>query len=269
MYPEFEALASGNGQTRLRARFKVGGDDSNTYIDVKGEDSLIGTVGKQEKTLKEVDDELFGADFDEDKGGTAINIALDRGEQDDGAPESTAELPEPFALELLSNKIIRRGEPIKFSWAPAAEPGKMNWKLDSDCTFLADGQGIGDDGEFSVPAKEHKQVGKDDEKECKATLIVDRVLNGTVDDVFDDGEFVAIQRRTVTFTSVGPDAAIEGEPTEEPDAGAGATDTDSGTKVPAETDGGSQPPPEESDAGVADADAGASDAGVPAADAGK
>jgi hypothetical protein len=260
MYPEFSAISDGSG-TRVHARLKVGGKDSNTFVDVKGEDSLVATVGTEEKTLEEVGSEEFAADFKADEGGTKVNIALDRGEADDGAPASKATLPEAFDLTLESAKIIRRGDPIMFSWAPAGGPGTMKWDLDSDCTFIASGV-AGDDGTFTIKGEDHNQIDPedDDEKECTATLTLDRVLKFTVDKAFDGGEFVAIQRRTVRFTSVGPDAELKDEP-KPSDKDAGVV-PDAGGNADAGGEPADEPKP---DAAAAEPDAGAE----PATDAGK
>ena len=40
IYPEIQVTATGNGSSLVRVRLKVGGSDSNTYLNLTGDDTL-------------------------------------------------------------------------------------------------------------------------------------------------------------------------------------------------------------------------------------
>jgi hypothetical protein len=45
IYPEVMVTATGDGQSRVEVRMKVGGPSSNTYLDMTGDDKIEVTVG--------------------------------------------------------------------------------------------------------------------------------------------------------------------------------------------------------------------------------
>ena len=51
IYPEFAAIADGSGSTEVSARFKVGGNDSNTFLDIQGGDRIEMTSEGETRTL--------------------------------------------------------------------------------------------------------------------------------------------------------------------------------------------------------------------------
>src|SRR5688572_15712553 len=99
IYPEITVTGTGNGSSTVSVRLKVGGSDSNTFLDLKGDDELKATVDGETKTL-DGSGNTYQTTFGTDAEGTEFTVAFLRGDQDDDAPESTVTMPAPFDLML-------------------------------------------------------------------------------------------------------------------------------------------------------------------------
>src|SRR5215510_5589701 len=69
VYPEIEVTANGSGDSTVRVELKVGGSNSNTYLELRGDDELEVTVGDTTKSMKESGNG-YVATFDVDDEGT-------------------------------------------------------------------------------------------------------------------------------------------------------------------------------------------------------
>jgi hypothetical protein len=202
VYAELQAVSDGSG-TVVKAKLKVGGDDSNTFLDLNGADQLTAKVEDEKKELTG-DDQTYSASFEADSGGTEIEVAFLRGEEDVDAPSSTVSLPEPFTIGgVKSGAKISRTDAVVITWDPADTDDKMKWTLDGNCVDLEFDNDEADDGELTLPAGRIEASFEDDEtKSCKVTLTMDRVRSGHVDKNFGEGgEFLGIQRRSISFVS--------------------------------------------------------------------
>lgn len=204
VYPEFTVTATGNGRSEVEARLKVGGNNSNTFLDVESGDTLEVTANGESKTLKGGSGNRYTATFDFDDGGTEFVFAFLRTDADDDAPMSTVVLPEPFDMEVTSDDLERTVDDLEFTWDPP-EDGDMKVKVEGDCLFPLD-DNTPDDGTGSVNGEDLKQVGDDDGEECTASVELTRQNGGEIDAAFDDGEIRARQVRSDTFTSLPPPA---------------------------------------------------------------
>jgi hypothetical protein len=199
IYPEIEVVATGNGSSKVTVRLKTGGDNSNTFLDLRGDDKLEATVGDETKELDQSGNSYI-ASFDTDEGGTEFTIAFTRGEEDDSAPESIVTLPEPFDMTIDATTASRADDDVPYSWEPAGDDD-MDWHLDGDCVQLASGH-TPDDGMNTIAAGDIETFDSDKEKTCTVKLQLERAQGGTIDAAFTEGgSIVAKQVRSDTFTS--------------------------------------------------------------------
>lgn len=208
MYAIYVAVAEGDGETSITTQLRVGGDDG-TYVELTGADELTALTDDQEKILKHRNSgsqHYYDGTIDGDEEGLEIQITFTRGDEDDDALDSFAQLPAPFEADLEDpdkNKIAR-GKDVFVVWDNAAK-GSMKWSLEGDCIKIANGS-TSDDGSLTIDSEEIEVWQSDVGETCKVTLTLDRVNDGTTDSAFEEGgEFRAIQRRTVVFTSTPAD----------------------------------------------------------------
>lgn len=203
IYPEFTVTANGNGRSQVEARLKVGGSNSNTFLDLTGDDTLEVTVDGETKTLDGSSSHRYIATFDVDAGGTEFSFAFLRGDEDDSAPLSVVELPEPFAMEVTTAEVQRTVDDVEFTWEPSGD-GDIGVHVDGDCLFFESAE-TPDDGGGSVAPEDLEPPGDDEGEECTGTVELTRTERGTIDDAFTEGGTIrAYQVRGDTFKSVPP-----------------------------------------------------------------
>jgi hypothetical protein len=223
IHAAFEALATGDGSTGVSAVLRVGGDDG-TFVNLVHDDQLIAQMSKSQRALAKKGDG-YSTKFAEDKAGTEIHIAFRRGKDDDGAPDSFAILPADFSPEVTASSIAR-GDRVTIAWGKKDPGTVIHWKLDGDCIFPDSGS-TADTGQLVLDAANIDAKSSTEKETCEVAVTLDRVASGTVDPGFGEGgDFRAIQRRSVTFSSL-PAGAVPPHPV--PDAGdASAPVADSG-----------------------------------------
>jgi hypothetical protein len=199
IYPEIEVRATGNGSTRVQVRLKVGGDDSNTFLRLTGDDELEATADGQTKRL-DGDGNSYRATFPVDAEGTEFTIAFNRGDADDSAPASVVTLPAPFALSLAESEASREDTDLDYSWEPEAS-GNIGWELKGDCIISDEGT-TPDDGSNTIDAGSIRTFDSEEEESCTVDLTLTRKRNGSIDEAFTEGgSIVALQVRKDSFTS--------------------------------------------------------------------
>jgi hypothetical protein len=200
VYPEIEVVANGSGSSKVTVRLKVGGDDSDTFLDLKGDDTLEVTADGDTKTMDQSGDE-YVASFPIDEEGTEFTIAFLRGDADEDAPASVVSLPAPFEMSLGASSASRADDAVEYTWEPEGS-GDLEWRLSGDCIESRSGE-TPDDGSNSIAAGEiEPKFESDEEKECTAGLSLTRAESGTIDSAFTEGgSIVAKQVRSDSFTS--------------------------------------------------------------------
>jgi hypothetical protein len=200
IYPEIKVVATGNGQSEVTVWLKTGGSNSNTYLDLKGDDTLEVTVDGDTKTMDQSGDS-YEATFDVDAGGTEFTIAFLRGDADEDAPESVVALPEPFEMVLGASTASRADDDLEYTWEPEGD-GNLSWDLSGDCVSSDIGS-TPDDGTNSIAAGDiEPKFESDAEESCTAKLSLERAQKGTIDSAFTEGgSIVAKQVRSDSFTS--------------------------------------------------------------------
>src|SRR5262245_21418092 len=106
IYPEIEVVSTNGTSSKVTVWLKVGGDDSNTYLELEGDDTLEATVDGETKTLDGSGDS-YSATFNTAEEGAEFTIAFLRGDEDDSAPESVVTMPAPFDMALGATAASR------------------------------------------------------------------------------------------------------------------------------------------------------------------
>jgi hypothetical protein len=199
VYPEFQVVADGSGNTNASARLKVGGNDSNTFLDLRGSDVLEVSAQGQTQRMTSSGDHGYATRFAFDDAGTEFVFSFRRGEEDAGAVRSAVTLPEPFALQMGSSEASRAQDAVSFTWDPPAG-GDVHWDLDGDCVWIEQGS-TPDDGNHTLNLNDVRPL-RDDPASCSVRLTVQRSHTGNIDPAFTEGgENRAYQVRAQSFTS--------------------------------------------------------------------
>lgn len=200
IYPEIVVTATGNGSSLVQVWLKVGGARSNTYLDLKGDDTLIATVDGESKALDGGPGHVYRASFPVDAEGTEFEVGFLRGEADDDAPSSKVRLPAPFDLVVDTTEASRAADEVSFSWDPPGS-GSVSWQAKGSC-IITESASTPDDGTGSIPSGEIRTFESDKEKSCTVDFELTRERAGQVDPAFTEGgRVVARQVRSSSFTS--------------------------------------------------------------------
>jgi hypothetical protein len=199
IYARFELVGDGN-DTEVTADIRVGGD-GGTVIDLTGNDELVVTSGDERRTMSGRDGD-YSVTMSGSDDGQEFVIAFNRGPEDEGAPNSTAILPDGFTIGgISSGEEVSRDDAVTVTWDPSGTDDDMRWSLDGDCLFEEDGE-MGDSGELDLTASIYDLHQDDEETTCEAKLIIERRRSGHLDPAYGEGGGVmAIQRRSIRFVS--------------------------------------------------------------------
>lgn len=209
VHADFTALASkgepSDSGTKVSAYLRTGGDNSNTFLDLTGEDKLIITVGDESREL--TGEERTG-DFTEDADDTLITFAFMRGEDDDSAPNSTVTLPPAFEPTLEGITLVDGQDPeiprsadLTITWEGASTSDEVNYHVEGDCLFLREGGGEPNNGSVTIDSDDFKVESGEEANKCGAKLYVELVRTGTLDENLE-GDITATRRVWIPFVSV-------------------------------------------------------------------
>lgn len=195
-----DVYADNDTTATVHVELKVGGDSSNTYVDLEGSDKLVATAGDKTKTLSVVDTGVYEADFSGLEPGTEFQVTLDRPD-DTTASENSGILPDPFDFTEPTSDLSRKDDDLELVWAPAETGDDMEIEIDGNCTFPYSHE-MSDTGAYTVVAGELESTGGDKPETCDLTADLTRTKNGSADTLFDPESYFRLhQRRSAKFTS--------------------------------------------------------------------
>ncbi len=202
IYPEFLVTATGNGSSKIEVWLKVGGNNSNTFLELTGPDELTVTVDGKMTAISEHSGNKYTATIPTDEGGTEFSFAFMRGGDGD-APVSTVTLPEPFSLDVLTEEAIREQDDVELAWDPPGSSGDVDYELDGDCIFRKTGAAPDNVGEYTIRASDIDGLSTHEMDPCTVDVAVTRARGGSLDSAFTEGgEISARQVRHDSFTSL-------------------------------------------------------------------
>lgn len=207
IYADLRATADGTGSTQLYAALKVGGATSNDFVEVVGDDSIVGIHDATTQPMAK--NEALGAiwyttSFAVDTAGSAFKISFNRGPSHVSAPESNATLPAPFSITGPAGgaTFSRATDAIPLTWAASGGTDPMSYSMIGDC-IVAKGEALpADNGSYSIPAGSIQPAQNQTGTTCQVTIQIQRTRAGTIDPAYGEGgAFTASQVRTVTVLS--------------------------------------------------------------------
>jgi hypothetical protein len=206
MYADLSIESDGSGGSLARASLKVGGDSSNTYINLTSGDSLVTRVGTTNYPM--VRQEALGVVWYQaippvDTANTVFRISLLR-QDDAGAPASDVALPAPFSITAPApgTAFSRTSQPIVVTWNGSGAPDALTWQVTGDCIVSQFGNQVSDTGTLTIPAGALQPRANQGATSCTAQIRFYRTRAGSVDPAYGEGgELRARQTRFISILS--------------------------------------------------------------------
>ncbi|MCB9762766.1 MAG: hypothetical protein H6739_23395 [Alphaproteobacteria bacterium] len=202
IYADLTVITDGDG-ARAQAILRSGGATSNTFVQLTGDDDLsVSADGGEAVAMSEQnlgDIYSYTADLDEDAAGTEFTFAFTR-TIDDGAPASTAVLPEPFNATgpAEDSTASRTADDITITWEPSGSADDMELKVHGDCFIDLSVPIEGDPGTYVVEAGTIESPDGTADQACDATITIMRKRSGSLDAGFGEGGVIyAAQSREI------------------------------------------------------------------------
>lgn len=189
MWANISVTADGGGTSQVATVLKVGGADSNTYVELTTADVLTATLDGEEQILTEEelgDYHRYVTTFQSDQAGLPYTIAFTRS-VDEGAPESVVELPEPFEMLEVDVSHFDATQDITIEWEPSGSGDFMELSAEGDCIWPYHQDLEGDTGVAVIEANTLEQIGDELDVSCEVTYTVMRWNNGDLDPGYGDG----------------------------------------------------------------------------------
>lgn len=208
VYASIGVLATGDGTSSVSTYLKVGGANSNTYLDLTDYDALITYVNGTSKSMSQSGNG-YVTSFPYEAEDTPYRIAFVRTPPPDGecagdsAPNSTVLLPAPFAITApAQDASVSRASPLSIQWSNSGGNDPMSFSVDAPCLQYYADDIENDNGSFTIPANTLLVIGSANTA-CTATVTIHRNRDGELDPNYGEGGVIsATQRRAVQFTTV-------------------------------------------------------------------
>lgn len=187
---QIRATADGSGSTQVRATLRVGGGTSNTFLDLSGDDVLEASYDQSAQAMSR--EELLGAisyvtSFPVEAEGSEFVVALLRS-VDDGAPDSRATLPAPFAISApAAESVHSRGADVSLVWSPSGAADPMTWIANGPCVQARSGVVAGDPGTLTLPAGTFVAHENQTGETCTVEVTLTRSRTGILDPGYGEG----------------------------------------------------------------------------------
>lgn len=206
MAADIDVTASSDTNSHVLVDLTVGGTGIGaTGVILEGGDKLSATVGGETKELPSTNAGIYEADFATAAAGTEFKIMLER-ETDEDALNSRGVLPGPFKISSLPAAGMapsRATDDVVITWDPAEAGSNMTIQVDGSCIFIDTFTVPTDSGTFTIAKGTLKSTMGTDNKPstCDLNVKIERKATGTVDPIFEEGEFTLTQVRSGKFTS--------------------------------------------------------------------
>jgi hypothetical protein len=206
MYADLSVEADGSGGSLTRATLKVGGNSSNTYINLSAGDSLVTRVGSTSYPM--VRQEALGVVWYQavppvDTANAAFRVSLLR-DDDVSAPNSDVTLPPPFTITgpAPGSAYSRTSQAVTITWSGSGAADPLTWQLTGDCIVSQSGNQVSDIGTLTIPAGAIQPRANQGATSCNAQIRFYRTRAGSVDPAYGEGgELYARQTRFISIQS--------------------------------------------------------------------
>lgn len=206
IYADLSIEADGSGGSLARASLKVGGDSSNTFVNLSDGDALITRVGVT--NFQMVRQDALGVVWYQavppvDASNTAFRISLLR-VSDLSAPNSDVTLPPPFTITApaAGAEFSRSLAAVTVSWSGSGAADPLTWQIRGDCIVSQSGNQISDTGTLVIPAGAIQPRQGQGAQNCTAEIRLFRSRAGSVDPAYGEGgKLYARQTRAISILS--------------------------------------------------------------------
>jgi hypothetical protein len=194
------ANATSDAATTVTAQLKVGGPNSNTYVDLSNGDSIFASANGDRKEMEAQGTGTYEIDFNVAAADTEFIVDLRR-DADDDAPASIGKLPGPFSFQI-PNMNTSRAQEITITWSPSGTTDEMTLQLSGTCIFQRTIEIPGDTGSHVISAGTLVSTNANKPETCDLTAEMKRIRKGEADTAYDSqSSFILTQTRSAKFTS--------------------------------------------------------------------
>jgi hypothetical protein len=206
IYADLSIEADGSGGSLTRASLKVGGNNSNTFINLSSGDSLVTRVGSTSYPM--VRQEALGVVWYQavppvDTANTAFRVSFLRND-DVSAPNSDVTLPAPFTITAPAPGSVfsRTSQAVVITWSGSGAADPLTWQVTGDCIVSQYGNQVSDVGTLTIPAGAIQPRANQGATNCTAQIRFHRTRAGSVDPAYGEGgELHARQTRFISILS--------------------------------------------------------------------
>jgi len=200
IWASITANANSDAATTVKVELRVGGPDSNTYVDLSGGDQIFASGNGKRLEMEAQGTGTYEIDFNDAAADTEFIIDLQR-DSDDDAPMSKGLLPGPFSLQV-PNMSASRAQDLTITWSPSGTTDDMTLQLGGTCIFNRTIDIPGDTGSHVITGGTLASINPDKPETCDVNIEMKRTRKGEADRAYDPASlFVLTQTRTAKFTS--------------------------------------------------------------------
>lgn len=183
--------ADGSGETEISVVLRAGGIASNTFVELEGDDELTVTSGSESAALSKRSLGVlhsYVATLPVDAEDSVFTVALSR-TVDDGAPNSTFELPAPIEGGTVGATLSDQ-EDLSVTWTAAQDGDEMEIVVNGECIVVYAKELDGDPGSTVIPHEDITPVGDEPGVSCEVDVTLRRVRGGQLDAGYGEGGIV-------------------------------------------------------------------------------
>jgi len=214
VYADISVSANGAGNTRVKARLKVGGVFSNTDLELERGDQLIASATGGASIIMREDQEFLGgveykATFLFDTENTRFNVAFNR-PSGISAPNSYVIMPASILIVTPNaGQTFNRSDSVTLSWTPVSN-NMSRLRIYSSSSRCTDANGqeifsssnsnsissVVDPGSVTQVASSYIAANalSDPTATCTVTFRAERTQEGVLDSAFGEGGIISANR---------------------------------------------------------------------------
>lgn len=201
IYAAINVTSHSSDQSEVEVALKVGGGNSNTYINLTGGDTLTASLngGTPQNLGAYLPDALnpakkiYVTTFNDPNAGitnSQFTIAFNR-PNDTEAPSSVVSMPATlanFAHNAGSAAVSRLNDDIIFTWATEGLSNPLTLKVEGSCLSNYTNSSVTDNGSFTINAGTLNLLG--DTTNCVATAKLSINQGGNLDPNYGEGGYI-------------------------------------------------------------------------------
>lgn len=208
IYAAIDVKTGNANSSDVEVTLKVGGANSNTYVDLSSNDKLTATLnntearvlGRQEKTKNHISYVTTFSGATAGMENSSYKITFDRAVET-SAPNSSVTLPTPVAnLAISRSDFSAANDLVTLTWAGLNSQKSLRLSIAGDC-IVGSTLDVADMGTYVINAGTIKGISPRISQNCSVTFTFTRETNGSLDPAYGEGGYVkAKSSRSVSAT---------------------------------------------------------------------